>query len=230
MPERAFLKRRNMSLEEIKRIQQKWDEESEKQNQYAHETHQRLLERKQKAEKLHKELIEEQISVIDPLAVLNEINEEVLKGKGEVIEQDFEYVKNFNLSWERWSTGGSAGSYGGRCISITFYHFMHGSRDTLNEVNQLFYDSFNGSIFPGFVIIGGVEAGPVKEYGRTPEVKGIYLFNTESPKNTTVFKITGPIEKIKPSFEEIKPLFEHALAKAFENSAWSKDYDQSGQS
>jgi len=195
-----------MSLEEIKRIQQKWVEECEKQNQRAHEARQRFLERKQKAEILHKKLIEEQISVIDPLAVLNEINEEILKGKGEVIEQDFEYVKKFNLSWETWSTEGNAGSYGGCCISIIFYHFMHDSRDTPSERNQLFYDSFNGSIFPGFVVGGGTIDG------RTP------------------FKITGPIEKIKPSFERIKPLFEHALAKAFENSTWSEDYDQSGQS
>ena len=167
--------------------------------------HPEFLKRKAKLKKLHKKLIEREISIIKPLRVLNGIKKEFLKGKGKVLKQSFDYVENFNLRWTEWSIVEQSGYRVPHELSITFYHFMFESNQVIKSVDLA---------CPGFVVIGGTEAKSIKA-----GFKNISSFN---PDVSTVFKIPDLLGEIKTNFKEIKPLFEQALKKAYYNSALEK--------
>ncbi|MCJ7804226.1 hypothetical protein MUP35_00625 [Patescibacteria group bacterium] len=162
-------------------------------------------------------MVEEQISVINPLGILNKINKKFLEGKGEVIKQSFDkYLEIFDLSWTERHMVEQSGSHAPHELAIAFYHFIFESDQVVKNVEQLLYSNFKGMTFPGFVIMDGAEVKSLREDWQNLEVKDISSFN---PKTSKLFKITGPVEEIKANFEKIKPSFEQTLREVYYNNS-----------
>ena len=180
----------------------------------------KFLKRKKEVEKLHKELIKEEISVIKPLGVLNRINKEFLKGKGKVTKQSFPYLKIFDLSWTECYV--ELSDYRRHQITISFYPFLIEPNQVIKNVDQLLSndtDTPKGTVHPGFVVLGGSEAKAIKDdWGNIVGVKNVFSLN---PNLSTVFEIPTRLEEINKAnlIKEIKPSFEEALRKAYRNSA-----------
>ena len=181
----------------------------------------KFLKRKEEVEKLHKELIKEEISVIKPLGVLNRINKEFLKGKGKVTKQSFPYLKIFDLSWTECYVELSGRRFRHQ-ITIAFCSFLIEPNQVIKNVDQLFRndtDTPKGTVHPGFVVLGGSEAKAIKDdWGNIVGVKNVFSLN---PNLSTVFEIPTRLEEINKAnlIKEIKPSFEEALRKAYRNSA-----------
>ncbi|PIU33027.1 hypothetical protein COY29_00125 [Candidatus Woesebacteria bacterium CG_4_10_14_0_2_um_filter_39_14] len=203
MPERVFLIK-NMTSVEIQKGEGK---------------HPEFLKGKEKLEELHKKLIERAISVIKPASILNGINKEFLKSKGEVIKQSLPCLKIFDLDWTDCYVELS-GYHLRHQITIAFCSFLVGPNQVIKNVNQLLYDDTpKGAVYPGFAVLGGPEAKAIRnDWGDIAGVKNISSLN---PDTSTVFGIPIRLREInKANLIKGRELsLKEALRKALINSA-----------
>jgi len=179
----------------------------------------KLLKRKQEVEKLHQKLIEKAISVIKPISVLDKINNDFLKGRGEVTKQSLPYLELFDLGWSNYYIEADYCVH--HQITIAFCRFLVGPNQVIKNVKQLLCkDTPKDTIYPAFVVLGGSEAKAIRNnLWDNVVVKNIYSLNPDV--STTVFEIPKLLGKINKTnlIKSIEPSFEDAIKKAYSNSA-----------
>jgi hypothetical protein len=175
-------------------------------------------ERKTRFEEFHQKLVERAISVIKPLKVLERVNDEFLKSRGKVTKESFQCLENFNLGWTDCHI--EADYYRRHQITIAFCPFLVGSNQVIKNVDQLLHnDTPKGTVYPGFVVLGGSEAKAIRnDWENIGETKNISSLN---PDVSTIFQIPTRLGKINKAnlIKGVEASFNQALQKAFLNSA-----------
>ncbi len=174
-------------------------------------------EKKARLEEFHQKLVERAISTIKPLKVLDRVNDEFLKGRGEATKKSLQCLKTFNLDWTNCYI--EISRYSRHQITIAFCPFLVGPNQVIKNVDQLFCnDTPQGTIYPGFVVLGGSEAKKIRnDWENIIGAKNISSLNLDV---STVFEIPTRLGKINKAnlIKGIGPLFENAIRKAYSNS------------